>query len=108
MSIQTDSTPLEDPKDPDSCNVFALYSLMANEAQTAQMAAKYRAGGFGYGHAKQALYELILEKFAKERERFNYYMEHLDEIDAALAIGAAKASTVANDVIQRVRAKTGY
>lgn len=108
MSIQTDSTPLEDPKDPDTCNVFALYALLANEEQTAEMAQKYRAGGFGYGHAKQALYELILERFAKERDRFNYYMEHLDEIDAALAIGAEKASKVANGVIARVRAKTGY
>ncbi|NQX76263.1 tryptophan--tRNA ligase [Gilvibacter sp.] len=108
MGIQTDSTPLEDPKDPDTCNVFALYSLMATVEQTEEMAAKYRAGGFGYGHAKQALYELIIDKFAAVRERFNYYMDNLDEIDAALAVGAAKASKVANEVIGRVREKTGY
>ncbi|WP_435578837.1 tryptophan--tRNA ligase [Gilvibacter sp.] len=108
MGIQTDSTPLEDPKDPDTCNVFALYSLMATADQTEEMAAKYRAGGFGYGHAKQALYELIIDKFAAVRERFNYYMDNLDEIDAALAVGAAKASKVANEVIGRVREKTGY
>lgn len=108
MSIQTDSTPLEEPKDPDTCNVFALYSLMATEDQTTEMAGKYRAGGFGYGHAKQALFELIIEKFATERERFNYYMENLGEVDAALAIGAEKAALVANDVIGRVRAKSGY
>ena len=108
MGIQTDSTPLEDPKDPDTCNVFALYSLMATVEQTEEMAAKYRAGGFGYGHAKQALYELIIDKFAAVRERVNYYMDNLDEIDAALAVGAAKASKVANEVIGRVREKPGY
>lgn len=108
MGIQTDSTPLEEPKDPDTCNVFALYSLMANEEETAAMAEKYRAGGFGYGHAKQALFELIQTKFAAIRERFDYYMDNLEEIDAALAVGAAKASAVANEVIGRVRQKTGY
>ena len=108
MGIQTDSTPLEDPKDPESCNVFALYSLMADANQVQQLAAKYRAGGFVYGHAKQALFELIIEKFASARDRFNYYMDHLDEIDAALAVGAAKARVVANAVIDRVRQKTGY
>lgn len=108
MGIQTDSTPLEEPKNPDTCNVFALYSLMASETETAAMAEKYRAGGFGYGHAKQALFELIQTKFATIRERFDYYMDNLEEIDAALAVGAAKASAVANDVIGRVRQKTGY
>lgn len=108
MTIQTDSTPLEDPKDPDTCNVFALYSLIATAEQSEEMAGKYRAGGFGYGHAKQALYELIVEKYATIRERFDYYMENLEEIDAALAIGAAKASAVCNEVIARVRAKSGY
>lgn len=108
MGIETDSTPLEDPKDPETCNVFALYRLIATDELTADMAGKYRAGGFGYGHAKQALFELILDKYATIRQRFNYYMDHLDEIDAALAVGAAKATVVANDVIARVRAKSGY
>ena len=70
MSIQTDSIPLEAPKDPDNCNVFALYKLLATEAQTAQMASNYRGGNYGFGHAKTALYELILEKFAQPREKF--------------------------------------
>lgn len=108
MGIQTDSTPLEDPKDPDTCNVFALYKLMATADQSQEMAAKYRAGGFGYGHAKQALFELIVERFAGIRERFDYYMDNLAEIDAALAVGAAKAAAVADKVLVRVRKKSGY
>ncbi|MFD1062517.1 tryptophan--tRNA ligase [Winogradskyella litorisediminis] len=108
MSIQTDSTALEDPKDWSTCNCFALYSLLANEADTAEMKANYENGNYGYGHAKQALYELILERFAEPRERYNYYMDNLNEVDAALAVGAEKAKSVANDVLCRVREKVGY
>ena len=108
MSIQTDSTPLEAPKDPDNCNVFALYKLFATEAQTAQMAANYRGGNYGFGHAKTALYELILEKFAQPRERFAYYMDHLSQVDEILREGAEKASQVAKQTLQRVREKLGY
>lgn len=108
MSIQTDSTPLEAPKDWKNCNCFAIYSLLASEAQVAEMKANYEKGGYGYGHAKQALFELIVETFAEPREKFHYYMNHLEEIDKALAIGAEKAKIVANDVIQRVRKKLGY
>jgi len=108
MSIQTDSTPLEAPKDPDNCNVFALYKLLATEAQTAQMAANYRGGNYGFGHAKTALYELILEKFAQSREKFAYYMDHLSQVDEILREGAEKASQVAKQTLQRVREKLGY
>ena len=108
MSIQTDSTPLEAPKDPSNCNVFALYKLLATEAQTAQMAANYRGGNYGFGHAKTALYELILEKFAQPRERFAYYMDHLSQVDEILREGAEKASQVAKQTLQRVREKLGY
>lgn len=108
MSIKTDSTPLEAPKDWKTCNCFALYSLLANDQQTATMKANYEAGGYGYGHAKQALFELILEKFAEPRARYNYYMNNLDEVDKALAIGANKAKTIADDVLKRVRGKVGY
>ena len=108
MSIQTDSTPLEAPKDPDNCNVFALYKLLATEAQTAQMAANYRGGNYGFGHAKTALYELILEKFAQPREKFAYYMDHLSQVDEILRKGAEKASQVAKQTLQRVREKLGY
>ena len=108
MSIQTDSTPLEAPKDPENCNVFALYKLLATEAQTAQMAANYRGGNYGFGHAKTALYELILEKFAQPREKFAYYMDHLSQVDEILREGAEKASQVAKQTLQRVREKLGY
>ena len=108
MSIQTDSTPLEAPKDPDNCNVFALYKLLATEAQTAQMAANYRGGNYGFGHAKTALYELILEKFAQSREKFAYYMDHLSQVDEILREGAEKASQVAKQTLHRVREKLGY
>lgn len=108
MSIQTDSIPLEAPKDPDNCNVFALYKLLATEAQTAQMAANYRGGNYGFGHAKTALYELILEKFAQPREKFAYYMDHLSQVDEILREGAEKASQVAKQTLQRVREKLGY
>jgi tryptophanyl-tRNA synthetase len=108
MSIQTDSTPLEAPKDWRTCNCFALYQLVANETQIVEMKANYENGNYGYGHAKQALYELLIDKFSTERERYNYYMNNLNEIDTALAVGAAKAKIVANDVLGRVRKKVGY
>jgi tryptophanyl-tRNA synthetase len=108
MSIQTDSTPLEDPKDPDNDNVFALYKLIASEEQIAQMRANYLGGNYGYGHAKKELFELILDKFATIRERYTHFMDNKHEIDAALAVGAEKARVVAREVLDRVRSKVGY
>lgn len=108
MGIQTDSTPLEEPKDWKTCNCFAIYSLLANDDQIETMKANYENGNYGYGHAKQALFELIVEKFANERKRYNHYMNNLNEVDDALAIGAEKAKLVANDVLKRVREKVGY
>ena len=108
MSIQTDSTPLEEPKDWKTCNCFAIYNLLADADQVQTMKTNYEQGGYGYGHAKQALFELIVAKFATERERYNYYMSNLNEIDAALAVGAEKAKQVANTVLKRVREKAGY
>ncbi len=108
MKIVTDSTPLEAPKNPDSDNVFALYKLLANAEQTEALRQKYLAGNFGYGHAKQALYELILEKFSQEREKYHYFMNHKEEIDKALEQGALKARVVANNVLNRTRSKLGY
>ena len=108
MKIKTDSTPLEEPKNPDTCNLFALYKLLASPEQISEMRANYEAGNYGYGHAKQAFYELLVHKFSVERERYNYYMENLGEIDKALVIGAEKAKVVATDVLQRVRVKLGY
>ncbi|RZN84553.1 MAG: tryptophan--tRNA ligase [Winogradskyella sp.] len=108
MSIQTDSTPLEEPKDWSTCNCFAIYSLLADNTAIAEMKANYENGNYGYGHAKQALYELILKRFAEARERYNYYMANLNEIDAALNVGAEKAGNVADEVLERVRKKVGY
>jgi len=108
MSIATDSKPLEAPKDPETCNVYAIYKLVANPEEQEEMQKKYKAGNYGYGHAKQALYEHLIKKYAKERERYTYYMEHLAEIDEALSIGASKAQKVANAVLDRVRQKLGY
>ncbi len=108
MSIETDSTPMEEPKNPDTCNVFALYKLLGNPAEVSQMRQNYEGGNYGYGHAKQALYDLIVEKFSEERSRYNYFMENLSEIDEALTAGALKARKVANEVLGRVREKVGY
>ncbi|MCK0108333.1 tryptophan--tRNA ligase [Flavobacteriaceae bacterium S0825] len=108
MAIATDSTPLEEPKDWKTCNCFALYKLVANDNQIAEMKANYEKGGYGYGHAKQALFELLIDKFSAERGRYNYYMDNLNEIDKSLAIGAEKAKVVADDVLKRVRTKIGY
>lgn len=107
-AIETDSTPLEEPKNPDTCNVFALYKLLASAEQVAELRTKYEAGNFGYGHAKQELFDLIVEKFASEREKYNYYINNLEVLDTLLQEGAAKASCVANAVLQRVRTKLGY
>lgn len=108
MSIQTDSTSLEAPKEWSSCNSFAIYKLLASDYQIAEMKRNYEAGGYGYGHAKQALFELICEQFSEQRKLYAYYMDNLEEIDQALEIGAKKAAKVANGVLDRIRGKIGY
>ena len=110
MSIETDSTPLEEPKNTETCKVFAIYKLLATETQITELKEKYKNinQDFGWGHAKQALFELIIERFKTEREKYNYYMSNRNEIDEALALGAEKAQKVANDVLKRVREKLGY
>jgi tryptophanyl-tRNA synthetase len=108
MKIQTDSTPLEEPKNWSTCNCFAIYALLASESETAAMKANYQGGNYGYGHAKQALFELILTKFEGPRERYNHFMSNPQLIDEALKVGALKAKKVADGVLQRVREKLGY
>lgn len=108
MSIVTDSTPLEAPKNPDTDNVFALYSLLASEAQTADMRKKYTEGNYGYGHAKQELYELIINKFKKEREAFNHYFNNADALEQELQQGEERARVRAREVLGRVRKKLGF
>ncbi|MBN7811936.1 tryptophan--tRNA ligase [Algoriphagus sp. H41] len=107
-SIVTDSTPLEEPKDPDTCHVFRLYSLLATAEQTEKMRANYLGGNYGYGHAKKELLELILSNYAKERESFNFFMAHPEEVEKRLAEGEQKARTIAMDVLNRVREKLGF
>lgn len=108
MSIETDSKPLEEPKDPETCKVFAIYKLLAQSAQVDAMTQNYLAGNYGYGHAKQALFELVLERFQSEREKYHYYMNNLEEVDRALSEGAQKASSVADGVLKRVRQQLGF
>lgn len=108
MGIKTDSTPLEAPKDWRNCNCYAIYELLATKDQIFQMQQNYNQGNYGYGHAKQALFELICEKFSEERNRYNYYMSNPEEIEKVLTLGAKKASSIANNVLERVRKKLGY
>lgn len=107
MGIQTDSKSLEEPKNPDTDNIFALYKLVASSEQTQEMRQNYLNGGYGYGHAKNALLEVLLDKYSEARTRFNNYLENKSELDKFLLEGSAKAETVANDVLKRVRGKLG-
>jgi len=106
--IVTDDSPLEAPKDPEKAIVYKLYKLIASEAEAEEMAAKLRAGGYGWGHCKKDLLDAILTNFSEERTKFDHYMNNPKEVDEALAIGAEKARKVAREVLNRVREKVGY
>lgn len=108
MKIVSDSTPMEDPKDPDNDITFSLYSLLASEDQIADMKANYLGGNYGYGHAKQALFELIVEKYSKERATYNYYMENPELLNEELSKGEEKARIIAKEVLNRVRKVLGF
>lgn len=108
MSIKTDSTALEAPKDWRNCNCFAIYKLLGSQAEISAMKQNYEAGNYGYGHAKQALFKLICEKFSKERALYNHYMLNPEEVEKTLELGAKKAKVVATAVLNRVREKLGY
>ncbi|MCO4814474.1 MAG: tryptophan--tRNA ligase [Flavobacteriales bacterium] len=108
MSISTDSRGVDDVLDPDTCNVFSLYKLLATSEQLKEMRIKYSGKGYGYGHAKQELFELTLEKFKTERLEYDRLMNNPNEIIEKLEIGAKKARLTAQDVLGRVRAKIGY
>ena len=107
-TIVTDATPLEQPKNPDTCNVFALYKVIASAEQIKTMRANYEKGNYGYGHAKQELFDVIIEKYKKERELYNHYMSNPAELDKKLQQGADKARVIAKSVLKRVREKLGY
>lgn len=108
QAIVTDSTPLEEPKNPETCNVYKIYKLLATEMQTTDIKTKYQMGGFGYGHAKQALFELIVDKYKTQREKYNYYMSNIAELEKELTIGENKARAIAQNKMKEVREKLGY
>jgi tryptophanyl-tRNA synthetase len=107
-SIITDATPLEEPKNPDNCNVFKLYSLLASPSEIDQMRTNYMNGGYGYGHAKKELLQLILDKYSKERIKFQELMKNPDDVEKQLMAGELKASEIAEDKLNEVRSKLGF
>ena len=107
MSIKTDSLPIESIKNPNTCNVFKLYSLIGNDAQVKQMKENYEKGGYGYGEAKSQLFNLILETYSKQRNTYNYLMDNRSEIDQILKEGSIRAKKIADQVIKRVKSKLG-
>tara|TARA_B110000046_G_scaffold185547_1_gene227657 strand:- start:3542 stop:4510 length:969 start_codon:yes stop_codon:yes gene_type:complete len=108
MSIITDSLALDDPKDPDTCNVFGLYKLVAEANEVSEMRKKYQVGGFGYGHAKKALLEVLIDSYKTPRDEFNRWMNDKGALDEQLALGAEKARTVGTAALGRVRNALGY
>ncbi len=106
--IATDSTALEDPKDPNANAICGLMQLIAGDAVTQELRDKLTAGGYGWGHAKKDLLGAILDRFKNEREQFNQWMSNPDELNAVLKQGAEKARHVASATLQRVREKAGY
>ncbi|MES2762971.1 MAG: tryptophan--tRNA ligase [Bacteroidota bacterium] len=107
-TIVTDAKLLEEPKDPDTCNVFKLYSLLANDIQICEMRTNYENGGYGYGHAKTALYELILTKFEEPRNRYNMYMSNPELLEKQLQIGEKRAKRIAKKKLKLVRNILGF
>ena len=107
MNIVTDSKSLEEPKDPSNCHIFKLYELIANASQSNDLSHKYKRGGFGYGHAKNTLLELILEKYKSPRLKFKELMKNPEIIEKELQSGAKKANQVANSVMQKVKTQLG-
>lgn len=108
MSIVTDSTPVEAPKEPNKDNVFALYALLADPSDVKRMRDNYLNGNYGYGQAKQALFDLIVTKYAEERKTFNHYYENPQLLEEKLQHGEEKARVIARSVLERVRKKLGY
>jgi tryptophanyl-tRNA synthetase len=107
MRIVTDSKALEEPKDPDACPVFALYKLVASPAEAAEMAEKYRAGGYGYGHAKKELARALLEYLEPMRRRRDELMGDPGGVERILIDGARRAKAVARATMEEVRAAVG-
>jgi tryptophanyl-tRNA synthetase len=107
MAIETDSTSLEDPKDPDSCNVYALIKLFSDDEKQKEVADSYRAGGYGYGHAKKELLDLIEGYFAEAREKRKDLTNDMDYVYDVLREGGKKARERAESVMEPIREATG-
>ena len=107
MSIVTDSKGVDEAKDPEACNVFGLYRLFATTDQQADLAERYRAGGLGYGHAKQALFDVVNEQIAESRDRYDHLIAHPDEVRSILEDGASRARITARATLDRVRSASG-
>ncbi|MDB4931082.1 MAG: trpS [Myxococcaceae bacterium] len=107
MSIKTDGAGLDDPKTPETDNVFSLYKLVATPAEVDDMAERYRAGGFGYGHAKQRLADALNAHLAAPRERYHALLADPAALDDVLREGAVRARAVARDTLDRVRDRVG-
>ncbi|MCP3658937.1 MAG: tryptophan--tRNA ligase [Bacteroidetes bacterium] len=103
MSIKTDSIPLDQPKNPETCNVFKIYSLLANDNQISQLKQNYLNGNYGYGNAKKELFTLILDKFSKQRIEFDKYIKNKDFIEKELELGESKAREIAQKKINAIR-----
>ncbi len=108
MSIKTDSKGIEDAKDWRNCNLFKIYALLGKKNEIECMKKNYELGGYGYGHAKNELFDLILKKYSVERDKFQHYISNPDEVEKILKAGATKANATANKVLNRVRKKLGY
>ena len=108
MSIVTDSISVTEPKNPENCNVYQLYKILAEESQVLSLKKQYEAGGLGYGDAKQILYELIIDKFKKERSDFANFMQNQELLEEKLLQGAEKARRIASKVLKRIRKNIGY
>lgn len=108
MGIITDSTPLEEPKNPDTCNVFKIYELLGDKQQTDTLRQNYLNGGFGYGHAKTALFELILDTFKSQRESYLSLMQNETLLEKELQVGEQKAQAMADEKLKQIRSAVGY
>ena len=107
MSIVTDSKGLEEPKDPNTCHIFQLYKLIGSDEEIEDLKNNYIKGGFGYGHAKNALFKLILEKYKTPRSKFDEFMQNPQKIENELQKGSEKAKKIANSVLEKVKSKLG-
>ena len=108
MKIDTQSLAVEDPKNPEDCNVFKLFEVVAPENDVQLLKSKYLKGGVGYGEAKELLFNTILQRFSENREKYFELLENKDQVEALLLTGAQKARKQAQKVLKRVRTRVGF